>query len=106
MEGEQENEDDFSVFIGHKDTKTYVFSVVDQTQTHDKVLIKARGRVISKAVDTALISIEKYIKEVWEVKNIKIETEIRPYRQEGELLAEPQKDDQEVSIIEIEIGKK
>jgi len=105
MEGEQLNEDDFSVFIGHKDTKIYVFSVLDQAQVHNRTLIKARGRMISKAVDVALICANKYIKE-WEIKNVNITTELRPYRQEGELMAERPKDDQEVSTIEIELGKK
>ena len=48
------------IFVGEKPTMTYVFAVTTQAENQNKIIIKARGRVISKAVDIALISINKY----------------------------------------------
>ena len=55
---------------------SYVLAVVTQFQgsDSDEVVIKARGRAISTAVDTAEIVRNRFIKDA-KVKDIKISTE-------------------------------
>jgi DNA-binding protein len=68
--------DDNVVYIGNKPVMSYVLAVVTQFNTglSDEVLIKARGRAISRAVDTAEVVRNKFMQGV-EVKDIKIGTE-------------------------------
>jgi DNA-binding protein len=68
--------DDNVVYIGNKPVMSYVLAVVTQfnTDLSDEVLIKARGRAISRAVDTAEVVRNKFMPGV-EVKDIKIGTE-------------------------------
>jgi len=65
------------VYIGNKSVMSYVLAVVTQFNTglSDEVLIKARGRAISRAVDTAEVVRNKFMQGV-EVKDIKIGTEV------------------------------
>jgi DNA-binding protein len=69
--------DDNVVYIGNKPVMSYVLAVVTQfnTDLSDEVLIKARGRAISRAVDTAEVVRNKFMQGV-EVKDIKIGTEV------------------------------
>lgn len=63
------------VYVGGKPTMSYVLASL--TVFHggcDQVTLKARGRAISKAVDTAEIVRNRFLKDV-EVKSIKISTE-------------------------------
>ena len=63
------------VFIGKKGTMAYVLAVVTQVnQGNNEILLKARGRAISKAVDVAEIVKNKFIKEL-KVNSINISTE-------------------------------
>ncbi|MFW6304736.1 MAG: DNA-binding protein Alba [Candidatus Saliniplasma sp.] len=51
-----------TVFIGKKETMNYVMAVVTQFNSgSDEVVIKARGRAISKAVDVAEIVKNRFI---------------------------------------------
>jgi len=53
-----------TVFIGKKETMNYVMAVVTQFNSgSDEVVIKARGRAISKAVDVAEIVRNRFIPE-------------------------------------------
>ncbi len=64
-----------TVYIGKKPTMNYVLAVMAQFNTGtDEVLIKARGRSISTAVDVAEIVRNRYITAA-EVRDIKIYTE-------------------------------
>jgi len=65
------------VYIGNKPVMSYVLAVVTQfnTDLSDEVLIKARGRAISRAVDTAEVVKNKFMPGV-EVKDIIIGTEV------------------------------
>lgn len=66
---------DNTVFIGRKPVMAYVMSVMTQfTSGADSVIIKARGRAISTAVDVAEVVRNRFLKEV-KVKNIVISTE-------------------------------
>jgi DNA-binding protein len=89
-----ERRDNF-VFIGKKGIMSYVMAVVTQFNKGEAdVIIKARGKAISTAVDVAEISRQRFLKDV-EVKSINIGTE-EVEREEGRL---------RVSAIEITLGK-
>ncbi len=68
--------DDNVIYIGNKPVMSYVLAVVTQFNQglSDEVLIKARGRAISRAVDTAEVVRNKFMRGV-DVKDIKMGTE-------------------------------
>ena len=64
-----------TVFIGKKETMNYVMAVVTQFNSgSDEVVIKARGRAISKAVDVAEITKNRFVPNS-EIIEIKTDTE-------------------------------
>jgi DNA-binding protein len=64
-----------TVYIGKKPTMNYVLAVVTQFNSgSDEVVIKARGRSISKAVDVAEIVRNRFVNDS-NVTDIKISTE-------------------------------
>ena len=69
-------DDENTIFIGNKPPMSYVLAVVTQFSNNgsNEVIIKARGRAISRAVDTAEIVRNRFMKNA-EVKDIKIGTE-------------------------------
>lgn len=70
-----ETMDENTIFVGNKPPMSYVLAVVTQFNGGSNVvLIKARGRAISRAVDTAEIVRNRFVKEA-EVKEINIGTE-------------------------------
>jgi archaea-specific DNA-binding protein len=92
-------EDDNVVFIGNKPFMNYVTGVVMQftTKNSKEVVVKARGKFISRAVDVAEVSTKRFLKEQnIKVKNIKIDSE-EFENQEGRKV--------NVSIIEITLTK-
>lgn len=68
--------DDDVVYIGRKPVMSYVLAAVTQFNigNSNKVVLKARGRSISKAVDVSEIVRNKFIQEL-KVDEIKIGTE-------------------------------
>ncbi|MGA3359193.1 MAG: DNA-binding protein Alba [Halobacteriota archaeon] len=87
--------DDNIIYVGNKPVMNYVLAVVTQFNNGaDEVLIKARGRAISRAVDVAEISRKRFLSEV-DVKDIAISTESLS-TETGET---------NVSAIEITVGK-
>ncbi len=67
--------DENIVFIGRKPAMNYVLAVVTQFNSGSKeVVVKARGRAISRAVDVAEIVRNRFVPEA-EIKDIKIATE-------------------------------
>lgn len=63
------------IYIGNKPVMSYVLAVVTQFNNgFDDVVIKARGRAISRAVDTAEVVKNKFMPNV-EIKDIQIGTE-------------------------------
>ena len=92
------NEDN-SIFIGNKPFMNYVTGVVMQftTKGATEVIIKARGKFISRAVDVAEVSRNRFLDNRVEVKNIKIDSE-QFENQEGRQVR--------VSNIEITLTKK
>jgi len=68
--------DDNVIYVGKKPPMSYVLAVVTQFNTtgSDEVIIKARGRSISTAVDTAEIVRNRFMTDAT-IKEIKISTE-------------------------------
>jgi len=68
--------DDNVIFVGKKPPMSYVLAVVTQFNTSgsDEVVLKARGRSISTAVDTAEIVRNRFVTDAT-IKEIKIGTE-------------------------------
>lgn len=87
------------VFIGNKPFMNYVTSVVMQftTKNAETVVIKARGKFISKAVDVVEVVKKRFLENQVSVKEIRIDSE-EFKNQEGK--------DVRVSTIEIELAKK
>ncbi|MEM2933457.1 MAG: DNA-binding protein Alba [Methanocellales archaeon] len=87
--------EDNVVYIGNKPVMNYVLAVVTQFNNGaNEVVIKARGRAISRAVDVAEIIRNRFLTNL-KMKDIKISTETL---QSGEERAN-------VSAIEIMLGK-
>ena len=65
-----------TVFVGNKPVMNYVLAVVTQFNNGaNEVAIKARGKAISRAVDTAEISLNRFLVGVTK-KDIVISTEV------------------------------
>ena len=73
----KEKRDENTIFVGNKPPMNYVLAVVTQFNSigSNGVSIKARGRAISRAVDTAEIVKNRFMKNVT-VKNIITSTEL------------------------------
>jgi len=88
--------DENTVFIGKKATMNYVLAVVTQVNSgSDEVIIKARGRAISRAVDVAEIVKNRFIQDL-KYTDIKISTEVIETEGDGSI---------NVSSIEIYMSK-
>ncbi|MEF8832120.1 MAG: DNA-binding protein Alba [Candidatus Thermoplasmatota archaeon] len=67
-------DDKNTIFIGSKETMNYVQAVMMQFNQSDEICIKARGRAISKAVDVAEITRQRFIEDA-EITDIITDTE-------------------------------
>ena len=69
--------DDNTIFIGSKSFMNYVTGVVMQftTKNATEVLVKARGKFISRAVDVAEVASKRFLENQIETKEIKINSE-------------------------------
>lgn len=84
------------VYIGNKPVMNYILAIVTQMNTGvPEVILKARGRAISRAVDVAEIIRNKFINDL-KIGSIKISTEELTNR-EGS--------NSNVSAIEIQLCK-
>ena len=94
----KEKRDENTIFVGSKPPMSYVLAVVTQFNMggSDEVLLKARGRAISRAVDTAEIVRNRFVTDAT-VKDINISTESMT-NEEGRT--------SNVSSIEIYLSKK
>lgn len=70
------NEDN-AIFIGTKPFMNYVTSVVIQftTKGATEVLVKARGKFISRAVDVVEIARNRFLKDQIDLKEVNISSE-------------------------------
>jgi archaea-specific DNA-binding protein len=88
---------DNSIFIGGKPFMNYVTGVVMQFNKGEKeVIVKARGKFISKGVDVAEVARRKFLDEQVSIKNTTIGSE-EFENKEGKLV--------NVSIMEITLYK-
>jgi len=73
---EKKRNDENVIYVGQKPPMSYVLAIVTQFQGSgsDEVVIKARGRSISTAVDAAEITRNRFVTDC-KVKDIKISTE-------------------------------
>ena len=56
---------DNTVYVGNKPVMNYVLAVVTQfSNGAEEVIIKARGKAICRAVDTAEISLNRFLQDV------------------------------------------
>ena len=94
-----EKTDDHSVFVGGKPFMNYVTGVVMQFTTQDakEVIVKARGKFISRAVDVGEVVRKRFLENQVDIGNIKIESE-EFENKEGRQVR--------VSTIEITLAKK
>jgi len=69
--------EDNAIFIGNKPFMNYVTSVVVQftTKGAHEVIIKARGKFISRAVDVAEVAMKRFLKDQIGLKGIRIDSE-------------------------------
>ncbi len=89
------SEENNIIYVGKKPTMNYVLAIVTQFNNNvDKIVIKARGKSISKAVDIAEITKNKFILAA-KYSKINIETE----KVQGE------RGESNVSSIEITLSK-
>ncbi len=90
---------DNSVFIGNKPFMNYVTAVVMQftTKNVSEVIVKARGKFISRAVDVAEVASKRFLDNGVDVKNISINSEEFTNKEGREV---------RVSNIEITLNKK
>lgn len=88
--------DDNVVYVGNKEVMNYVLAVTTQfNEGSDTVVLKARGRAISRAVDTAEIVRNRFLPDV-DILDITTGTE-EVENEEGET--------SNVSTITIELGE-
>ena len=84
------------VFVGRKPVMNYVVACLTFFNSNETaVTVKARGRAISRAVDTVELLRRAFVKDLG-IKNIKIDTE-EMTREDGQK--------SNVSTIEITVGK-
>jgi DNA-binding protein len=84
------------IYVGKKPIMSYAMSALIQLTQSEKIIIKARGMAISRAVDVAEIVTKRLGNNAFEVKDIQIDTELVGVGEES----------RNVSTIEIVVGKK
>jgi DNA-binding protein len=88
------------IYIGNKPFMNYVTAVAMQFTSQDakEVVIKARGRYISRAVDVAEVIRKKFMAGQVDIKSINIDSEEKQVDQSGKK--------RRISSIEIVLVKK
>ena len=99
MTEDKKKNDDHSIFIGSKPFMNYVTGVVMQftTQNADVVVVKARGKFISRAVDVVEVARKRFLPD-----NVKIGTVVT----DSEEFKNKEGRQVRVSTIELELIKK
>jgi len=91
--------EDNTIFIGQKPFMNYVTSVVMQFTTKNApfVVVKARGKFISRAVDVVEVTSKRFMTNAIEVGDIKVNSEDFQNKEGRDI---------RVSTIEITLNKK
>jgi len=98
-EKEGSRNDDHVVFIGGKPFMNYVTGVVMQftTQGAEQVVIKGRGKFITRCVDVAEVVSKRFLHGQVEIKDVKLDSEEFKNRENKDV---------RVSTIEITLERK
>jgi len=92
--------EDNVIFVGKKPVMNYVGSVVAQAKENKKeIILKARGKAITTAVDVAQIALRKFTPE-YEIGTIKIGTD------EREITEKRVKEGNTTKVVKLESPKK
>jgi len=81
MENEQKDmnnpDNEHTIFVGAKPFMNYVTGVVMQftTQNASEVIVKARGKFMSKAIDIEEVATKRFLDNKIEITNIKVDSE-------------------------------
>ncbi|MEM2873993.1 MAG: DNA-binding protein Alba [Candidatus Nanoarchaeia archaeon] len=91
--------DEHNIFIGGKPFMNYVTAVVMQftTKGATSVVVKSRGKFISRAIDVIEVARNRFLKDQLDIKDIKIGSE-EFTNKEGKQVR--------VSTLEVTLGKK
>ena len=89
---------DNSIFVGGKPFMNYVTGIVMQFTTKDakEVIVKARGKFISRAVDISEVTTKRFLNGQVKVTDIKIDSEEFKNKEDKDV---------RVSTIEITLNK-
>ena len=70
-------ETDNSIFVGDKPFMNYVTGIVMQFTTHNQetVVVKARGKYISRAVDVSEMALKRFLEGKIKIQDIQIDSE-------------------------------
>lgn len=92
-------EKDNSIYVGDKPFMNYVTAIIMQFTTHEQetVVVKARGKYISRAVDVSELAAKDFLQDVVEIESITSDSDMVRNR-EGEEVR--------VSTIEVVLAKK
>ena len=73
---EKEGKDNI-IYVGGKPFMNYVTGIVMQftTKEADEVIVKARGRYISRAVDIVEVAKKRFLEDKVEIDNIEVDSE-------------------------------
>jgi archaea-specific DNA-binding protein len=75
MTAKEEANEENVIYIGNKPPMSYVLAIVTQFNSgSSEVIVKARGRAISRAVDAAEITRNRFVTDA-KIKEIRIGTE-------------------------------
>ena len=98
-EDKEPREDDHVVFVGGKPFMNYVTGVIMQftTQGAEQVVIKGRGKFITRCVDVAEVVSKRFLHEQVEIKDVKLNSEEFKNRENKDV---------RVSTIEITLERK
>lgn len=69
--------EDNAIFVGDKPFMNYVTGIVMQFTTHEQeeVIVKARGKYISRAVDVAEMALKRFLEGKIKIQSIEIDSE-------------------------------
>jgi len=69
--------DDNNIFVGNKPFMNYITGVVMQftTKQASEVIVKARGKFISRAVDIAEVASKRFLDNTIAIKDIRVDSE-------------------------------
>lgn len=71
----QSDSDNNTVYIGNKPVYSYIMACMTQLESGSSIVLKARGRAITRAVDVAEVLTKRFLSGKSVITNIEISTE-------------------------------